>query len=448
MEERFRDTMKHQNSPGLSKYFDLGPSAGPRSAVATALLLALFLALNCRSMTEVLHNSYPGHPNFWSAVGGMLLLAALAPLFALARFSFGYIVGVAFFGLIAGFIWLTYFVAPAYDDVRARWSAGASLLLFLLPMLFQTVRLPPAIVLSQKTMNRLLVLTLGLAVAVLAWNGFYGFAVVGIVEADQLRSTFERPAVLRYLTPALIGAVLPFAFAYFACQRRYVMAACPIVLIGCFYPVLLNKTVLLAVVWLPFLFLMFRTFEPKRAAILALLIPMAIGLIAFVGVPPQGAAARLAAYMFGFANYRMFAFPAMALDRYLDFFATHEVTHFCQVTIIRAIKGCPYAYQLGAEMSERYHMGNLNASLFATEGIASVGPVWAPVSALVCGLILSVGNSISARLSPALIAASSGLVVQALINVPLSAAFLSNGLFALLLLWAITPDPVVDGEGQ
>jgi hypothetical protein len=33
------------------------------------------------------------------------------------------------------------------------------------------------------------------------------------------------------------------------------------------------------------------------------------------------------------------------------------------------------------------------------------------------------------------IAVSSGLVVQALINVPLSAAFLSNGLFVLLLLW-------------
>jgi len=30
-----------------------------------------------------------------------LLLAALIPLFALARFSFGYIVGITFFGLIA-----------------------------------------------------------------------------------------------------------------------------------------------------------------------------------------------------------------------------------------------------------------------------------------------------------------------------------------------------------
>ena len=45
-------------------------------------------------------------------------------------------------------------------------------------------------------------------------------------------------------------------------------------------------------------------------------------------------------------------------------------------------------------------------------------------------------------------AASSGLVVQALVNVALSAAFLSNGLFALLLLWAITPDPMVDAGGK
>jgi hypothetical protein len=439
-----RDTMKDRNSPRFSEHFDLG-----HGAVMAALLLAFFLALNCMSISRMVPGSSPDHPNFWSAVGATLLLAGLIPLFALARFSFGYIVGVTFLSLIAGFIWLTYFVSPAYDDVRARWSAAASLLLFLLPMLFQTARLPPAIVLSHRTMNRLLLLSLGLAVLVLAWNSHYGFAFVGVKEADELRGTFERPAILRYLTPALIGAILPFAFAYFTCQRRYLMAACSILLITCFYPVLLNKTVLLAVVWLPFLFLLFRTLEPKRAAILAWLIPMVAGLLAVhLVIPWQGSAGRLAAYMYGFINYRMFAFPSMALDRYSDFFATHELTHFCQVSIIRAIKGCPYAYQLGAEMAASYHMGNLNASLFATEGIASVGPIWAPLSALACGLVLSVGNSLSARLSPPLIAASSGVVVQALVNVPLSAAFLSNGLFALLLLWAITPDPMVDASGK
>jgi hypothetical protein len=82
----------------------------------------------------------------------------------------------------------------------------------------------------------------------------------------------------------------------------------------------------------------------------------------------------------------------------------------------------------------------LNASLFSTEGIASVGPVWAPLSALVCGLIVSVGNNVSARLPPPLIATSAGLVIQALLNVALSTNLLSNGFLLLLLLWYITPD--------
>jgi hypothetical protein len=53
----FRDTMKNPNSPRFPAYFDLGPGAW-RSAAGTALLLALFLALNCRSMTQVLHQQF------------------------------------------------------------------------------------------------------------------------------------------------------------------------------------------------------------------------------------------------------------------------------------------------------------------------------------------------------------------------------------------------------
>lgn len=430
------------------------PSIDPgKRNVVSALLLVLFLVINCVSMTVAhLHNSVPGHPNFWNAIGATLLLVLFVPLFALARFSFGYVVGVAFFSLIAGFIWLTYFVRPplVYDPAVARWSAAASLLLFLLPMLFQTRGFRSAIVLSPRAMNRLLGSLLCFAVAVLVWSSYYGVAFVGIQQAEQMRNAFERPPVLRYITASLIGAVLPFTFAYFACQRRFVLAAFSILLILCFYPILLNKTVLLAVVWLPFLFVVFRIFEPKRAAALALLIPMAVCLIVYVAVPDGNPAARLAALTLGSVNYRMFAFPSIALDRYSDFFATHELTYFCQITIVRAIKGCPYAYQLGAVMAERYGMGNLNASLFATEGIASVGPIWAPLSALFCGLVLSVGNSVSARLLPCLMAASSGLIVQALVNVPLSATFLSNGLFVLLLLWSIAPDTVgnIDRPGR
>ncbi len=106
---------------------------------------------------------------------------------------------------------------------------------------------------------------------------------------------------------------------------------------------------------------------------------------------------------------------------------------------MRSLVDCPYAGQLGPIFADRYHVGNLNASLFATEAIAPVSPL-AGAATLLGGLILSVGNRVSARLPPPLIATSAGLVMQALLNVPLSVAVLSDGLLALLTLWYITPD--------
>jgi len=43
--------------------------------------------------------------------------------------------------------------------------------------------------------------------------------------------------------------------------------------------------------------------------------------------------------------------------------------------------------------------GNFNASLLATEGIASVGPLFAPVAALAGGLVIGLGNRLSEGLS-------------------------------------------------
>ncbi len=405
-----------------------------------ALLLAIFLAVNCISVATIEYRAGIAHGHVLTALAGTSLMAGFIPLLLLARFSFGYLVGFSFYGVIAGFVWITYFSHLAYDHDQARLSAIASLLTFLLPLLFQTAPLRRTIVLSPRAMHRFLILALGFAAAVLLWNASYGVAFVGIREAEELRSTFVRPAILNYITGSLIGAVLPFAFAYFALQRRYYMAAVSIVSIVVFYPVLLNKTVLLAAVWLPFLFSMFRVFEPKRAAVLALLIPLAFCLVFFAVAPDEGPIGTLAKYMFGYTNIRMFAIPSIAMNYYSEFFASNKLTEFCQINIVAAVFGCPYTRQLSVILADHYGLGNLNASLFSTEGIASVGPVWAPISALVCGLIISIGNSVSARLPPPLIAASAGLVVQALLNVALSTTLLSNGFLLLLLLWYITPD--------
>jgi hypothetical protein len=402
-----------------------------------ALLLGCFLILTCMSLTELLY-SVPGHPQFRDAVLGMLALALFIPLFMRARFSFGYIIGFNFYCMVAAFVWLSHFVDGSYDHTQARWSVTASLLLLLLPLLFQMRPLQPRFTLSPRTMNRLLLGVLAFTAVVLAWNALYGFALVSTAEADRLRGTLSRPTVLSYIDGWLAGALLPFAFAWFATQRRYWLAAPSIVLMAAFYPVLLNKTVAFASVWLPLLFILFSLFEARRATVLSLLLPLTAGLIVawltYVGLPHE-----IFALVYGGVNYRMLAFPALALDRYFDFFAHHDLTHFCQIGVVRSLTGCPYQFQLGAEMEQHYHMGNLNGSLFATEGIASVGPILAPLSALVCGLILSIGNSVSAHLPKRLVATSAGVAMQVLVNVPLSATLLSNGLLLLFLLWYVTP---------
>ena len=244
--------------------------------------------------------------------------------------------------------------------------------------------------------------------------------------------------MLSYIDGWLVGALLPFTFAWFATHRRYGMAALTIALIAAFYPILLNKTVAFASAWLPLLFILFSLFEARRATVLSLLLPLLAGLIV-VGLTYLGLPKQIYALVYGGVNYRMLAFPAMALDRYIDFFSSHDLTHFCQIGIVRSFTGCPYQFQLGAEMEQHYHMGNLNGSLFATEGIASVGPILAPLSALACGLILSIGNSVSAHLPKRLVVTSAGVTMQVLVNVPLSASLVSNGLLLLFLLWYVTP---------
>ena len=402
------------------------------------LLFIGFLVLNGVSLTSVLHSSPPGDPKFWPAVALAVAAGIFIALFMRARFSFGYIIGFNFYCLIASFMWLSYFTDGNYDRTQARWSSAASLLLVLVPLLFQTTPLRPRFTLSRHAMNRLLLGLLAFALVVLAWNAVYGFALVSTAEAERLRSTLSRPTVLSYIDGWLIGALLPFAFAWFATQRRYLPAALSIILIAAFYPVLLNKTVAFAGVWLPFLFILFSLIEARRATVLALLLPMLAGVIV-AWLTNFGLPNKIFALVYGGVNYRMLAFPAMALDRYFDFFAHHDLTHFCQIGIVRSFTSCPYQFQLGAEMEQHYHMGNLNGSLFATEGIASVGPILAPLSGLVCGLILSIGNSVSAHLPKRLVATSAGVAMHVLVNVPLSTTLLSNGLLLLFLLWYVTP---------
>ena len=365
------------------------------------------------------------------AILGTAVMAVFIPAFVAGRFSFGYLVSFSLLSAVFGFVWLSFFSAFDYPHGIARWAMIAALTTALIPLMFQNMPVwRPS--LSEMAIERIALLLLASSFAVLVADISYGANLGNPYGAA--RNAVVRPVPLNYLTGIMIGAVLPYLFAHFASRRQWMQAACVLLFALCFYPVVNNKTVLLLPIWLPFLFWLFGRFNPRLATVLAFLIPMILGLTAFavLGVDRDYV-------VFSAINLRFLAIPSLALDQYADFFAHRDLTRFCQISILRHVTACPYG-ELGPALGAIYRDGNFNASFLATEGIASVGLALAPVSAFVCGLLLSVGSMVSRHLPPRFIAVSSGIAVQAIMNVPLTTSMASNGIALLFLLWWLTPE--------
>jgi hypothetical protein len=395
-----------------------------------------FFVISIASMIACGH-AFPAM-HFWrsdditaQAVLGTAVMVAFVPAFVAGRFGFGYVVAFSLLSAVFGFVWLSYFSGFDYPHAIARWAMIAALAAVIIPLLFQDIPVwRPE--LSEAALQRIVVALLAMSLAVLIADMSYGASLGDPYGAA--RNSVTRPALLNYLTGIIIGALLPYLFAHFATRRQWTSAVGLLLFAFCFYPVVNNKTILLLPLWLPFLFWLFGRFDPRLATVLALLVPMTIGLAAFFVLLPDRSYV-----VFSAINLRFIAIPSLALDHYADFFARRGLTHFCQVSVLRALFGCSYG-ELGPTLAAVYRDGNFNASFLATEGIASVGLAFAPVAAFVCGLVLSVGAIASRHLSPRFVAVSSGIAVQAVVNVPLTTGLLSNGIALLFLLWWLTPE--------
>jgi hypothetical protein len=183
-----------------------------------------------------------------------------------------------------------------------------------------------------------------------------------------------------------------------------------------------------------------RYFNFKFAVTLSLFVPISVGLLLIILFHKEILPYSMTIPYFGLVNFRMIAVPSLAMDYYNSFFFTHPVTHFCQIRFLKPFVACPYQEQLAIVIYNAFGIGGqFNASLFATEGIASVGAFFAPVTALVSGLVIALGNRLSAGLQPQFILISGAVIIQALLNVPLSTVLLSHGCAILFLLWYIMP---------
>jgi hypothetical protein len=379
-----------------------------------------------------------------SAVTAVISVAAIGccfPLFSIARFSFGYFVSFYMLSIIAGYLWLSFFTLLQYNLPIARWSAALSLLAFLIPALFATKGFTKRFALTERQVDQLVYAILIGAILSVAYASTFGFHLIGFIDAGTLRSQLQYPWWLNYAIGISVSATIPFCFAWFVDRRRIWLAVAALAIGASFYPVTLNKLTLFAQAWLAWLAVLSRFLSARFCVLLSLFVPLALGLV-IKAIDPS-----VASIPFRLINFRMIALPASALDHYSHFFSNHPLTHFCQIQLVGRLFDCSLP-SLGMALDAQYATGNYNGSLFATEGIASVGPYFAPIAAALCGVVIAAGNKASAGLNPKLILLSGAVLVQALMNVPLSVTMISHGAAILFALWFVTPRERQVSESQ
>jgi hypothetical protein len=416
-----------------------------KSQLKLIVLNCILIAICCVSLISVAalypeyHISY--HPSgLLRAVIVVLAFAAVSPVFAFARASFGYLVGFYFYTMILGYLWLDVFSDFSYNHALTGLSAAASAVAFLLPALFISSPIRHIYILSSTAVDRLLTGILLLAVATIAVGAMHNFRFVSIENIYAFREKLAFPTILSYLFEITSNALLPFAFACFLGRKDFWRAGVALLLMSLFYPINLSKLALFTPVWLVVMAAISKIFDFKITITLSMLVPVSLGIVLATlysnGIIPY----EVSIPFFGLINFRMMAIPSLAMDYYNYFFSTHDLTYFCQLRLLKGLVSCPYQEQLAVVINSAFGIGgNFNASLFATEGIASVGPVFAPFTAFACGLIIALGNRLSAGLPSRFVLISGAILPQAFLNVPLTTMFLTHGCGLLFLLWYITP---------
>lgn len=415
-----------------------------------AFLIHLHIVVCCLSLTYVAEfYSYLKVVMFdqnrlYAAALNIAPIALASVVFAFTRFSFGYILGFYFYTMIVGYLWLVTFSRFNYDHALATISAFGSALAFFVPALFITSPIRLRFVLSVRALENLLSCILIFAAVIVVVGAIYNFRLVGVADIYNFRNELRLPPWLGYAMGATSSALLPFAFACFFERGHRWRAALALVLLLLLYPITLTKLMLFAPVWLLFLAVLSRFFEARTSVVLSLFLPITAGVLLALLFKFGTLSYELIRNFFGAINFRMIAIPSSALDFYNDFFSTHDITLFCQISFFKPFAECPYNDPLSLVMERAYHLGNFNASLFATEGIASVGLILAPLPVLACGLVIALANRVSAGLPSNFILLSGGVLPQVFLNVPLTTTLLTNGAFLLFLLWYVTPRQIFE----
>jgi hypothetical protein len=410
-----------------------------------AFLICFHIVICCVSLICV-SQYHPAFHIFYdparlsSAIITVGAFAVVSYLFTIVDFSFGYFVGFNFYTMVLGYLWINIFSDLNYNHALAGLSAATSAIAFLFPALFISSPIRGRYEISKRTFEHLLSLILVFAAATILVGASYNFRLASLENIYDFRGDLKFPILLNYCIGIASNALLPFAFGCFAVRRNSWRAGVSLVLLLLFFPITLSKVALFTPAWLLALALLSKLSKIRTVVVLSLVLPMLAGLAAIV---PMKYAAQP---FFDLINFRLVAIPSNAMDLYGNFFSSHELTHFCQIRVLKLVMNCPYPEQLSITMANFYALGNFNASLFSTEGVASVGLFFAPVSVFACGLVFAFANRLSAGLPARFILISGAVYPQIFLNVPLTITLLTHGAAVLFLLWYLTPRTIFEQQ--
>jgi hypothetical protein len=341
-------------------------------------------------------------------------------------------------------IFLLDYVAP-----NIFWSFYAFLFAsFLLLAISTRIRLVPIpSPFTERGYFWLLATTVALFVVVFGIGASTNFHIVSFEQLYDVRYSEEQSSAAFIVRVANMymfsfgGFFLGLAVMY----RRYALA---LVVLGGFvvcYGLAQLKAAVLAPIWLIYLYFAFRYFIGNSTVryYVVLTLPFWAGLALYLLFPTGRTIDGDYPYIWAYLNisvFRQYGVTANALGLYYNFFQTHPVTYWSQITGVDFLLHYPYGdHTVAIEMQRRYGLGNYNSSFLATEAIESYGYQALPVASALVAILFVAINTGTKAIRPAILALMMFMPCLMIDERPFSTSLLTGGIIFLVFYLAWLP---------
>ena len=248
----------------------------------------------------------------------------------------------------------------------------------------------------------------------------------------------------------LSGMIDPVLMALGLVHRKYWLFVCgamgQILIFAC----AANKSVATSIIFIPIFYFILKK-GSRRFGLMMVALFCAVSLVLFILNPSPifnaSPGSKPTTTGIGFALtslvlMRTIGSPGLLMAQYHCFFSHHPLTYMSHVNGINQFIRYPYVNPLGIELGN-YFMGrldlNLNANLWATDGIAGL---WLPgilLISLLCAMVFWCLDSLSSRQSILFSALTVVFAALNLCNASLFTGLISGGLLPLMVFLHLMP---------